>query len=195
MKSNVKKLKLNLKLKILFEMYTEVIISYAIIILGIFFIGFIFNKSLESLFMLISYFIFRKSFPKELHRKSTIDCIKLSLFIFFIAISTVLPVRLSYIFSIISGMLICYITYRIQDYLDYIVIPKSRESKRNKVIKKLGKDNLDEESIENFCVTLGMPELSETVYLFINNKLEDTAEILGVQESTITRRINKFLKG
>lgn len=79
----------------------------------------------------------------------------------------------------------------------YFIVSKNTRTKQNKrrrVISKLGNIELTEESIEMFCVAMGIPELSETVYLFLNNKLEDTADILGVHESTITRRINKFLK-
>lgn len=53
---------------------------------------------------------------------------------------------------------------------------------------------MKEEAIEEFCIARAIPNLSESIYLFLNNTLEETAYILGVDPTTITRRINKFIK-
>ena len=62
------------------------------------------------------------------------------------------------------------------------------------IIDILGKDNLDEEYIEKMCNKLGLIHISETIYLFLHNTIEETAEILDVDISTITRRITKFIE-
>lgn len=68
------------------------------------------------------------------------------------------------------------------------------KTKRKEIIKILGVDRLDEESIHKYCVSKGLPKISETIYLFLNNTLEETSEILQVDMSTLSRRINKFIE-
>lgn len=87
------------------------------------------------------------------------------------------------------------LSFYVRDYLD-IKYPKKKKKNTNRqtIINILGEDNLDEESIESYCIKIGKPRLSETIYLFLNNTLEETAEILDVDLSTITRRINNFIK-
>ena len=62
------------------------------------------------------------------------------------------------------------------------------------IIDILGKDNLEEAYIEKYCSKLGLIHMGKTIYLFLNNTIEETAEILDVDISTITRRINKFIE-
>ena len=80
-----------------------------------------------------------------------------------------------------------------KEMLQKCQIKKKRESHRKAIIKILGPNNLSEQRIEKFCVSKGVPKLSETIYLFLNNTLEETADILGVENSTVTRRIQSFL--
>lgn len=55
-------------------------------------------------------------------------------------------------------------------------------------------NHIDEDYIEEFCIKNGMTcKMSETIYLYLNNTLEETASILGVDMSTISRRIKDFL--
>lgn len=68
------------------------------------------------------------------------------------------------------------------------------KTKRKEIIKILGVDRLDEDSIHKYCVSKGFPKLGETIYLFLNNTLEETSEILQVDMSTLSRRINKFIE-
>lgn len=160
----------------------------------IIFFGWISGKIIESIILLISFFIYRSAFGKEYHEDTITKCIKTTLSIFSISIMTLLPNSLSYVSPLIFGYLISYIAYKYQDYLD-IKQPKKkkRNTNRNLIIEILGKDNLDEESIEKFCISKGLVNISETIYLFLNNKLEDVADILQVDMSTLNRRINKFI--
>jgi hypothetical protein len=83
-------------------------------------LAFLFYKEFECLFLFISFHLFRGMFPKQLHLKSTISCVKLTLFIFATAIIIVLPNEVSMIAPIILGVAICLITYYVQDYMDLI---------------------------------------------------------------------------
>ena len=77
--------------------------------------------------------------------------------------------------------------------IDITKIKKKKNQNRRMIIEIL-KNNLDEDYIEKFCTSIGKPKLSETIYLFLNNTLEETAEILNVDTSTIMRRINTFIE-
>ena len=73
-------------------------------------------------------------------------------------------------------------------------------SLRNIIIKKLNKREIilsivenDEEKIEALCDSKGLKNLSETIYLFLNNTVEETADILEIDNKTVQRRINTFI--
>lgn len=165
----------------------------------------------EMLVIYICFFYFRNKFEKQYHALTTWGCTFLT-FIIFYFVSLVTPNRT------ISILLVILFTYNINTisyfYRDYLDIKEYRDNQLNKnkkyydkitnkkkknvnrqiIIEILGNDNLDEESIEKYCVSKGIPKLSETIYLFLNNTLEETADILDVDNSTITRRIKKFIE-
>ena len=71
---------------------------------------------------------------------------------------------------------------------------------RNIIVKKLNKREIilsivenDEEKIDAFCNSKGLINLSETVYLYLNNTVEETAEILEIDNKTVQRRIDTFI--
>lgn len=180
------KLKNKLFLKGLFHSFLQFII---VIVYGLF------NDCL--LEILISYgcfFCFRPSFEKQYHALTSWGCTFIHTIVFYL-VSLWLPHKsISIMLAIVLTFVINYLSFIYRDYLD---VKKPKKKKRNTnrqiLIDILGKENLDEESIEKYCVAKGMPNLTETIYLYLNNKLDDTAEILGVDNSTIIRRINNFI--
>lgn len=149
----------------------------------------------EMIVYYICFFYFRTKFEKQYHALTSWGCTFLTIIIYYI-ISNILPNKS------ITVLLIIILTYFVNltsfYYRDYLDIKKPKKKKRNsnrqQIIKILGENNLDEESIERFCISKGIPKLSETIYLFLNNTLEETASILGVDNSTITRRIVHFIE-
>ena len=122
-KSNAekKKKKLNsVNFRVWFKVFKYKLLMDILIYASSFGLAFLFYKEFETLFIFLSFHLFRGLFPKQLHLKSTISCVKLTLFIFAVAILIVLPNELSKIAPLVLGMLICLITYFVQDYLDYI---------------------------------------------------------------------------
>lgn len=157
--------------------------------------GWFHNSIFEMLVLYVCFFCFRTTFEKQFHAKTTWGCTIISIIVYYLA-SLIIPNKsISLILVVCFTYFINKVSYYVRDYLD-IKYPskKKKNTNRQEIIKILGEDNLDEESIENFCVSKGMPRLSETIYLFLNNTLEDTSDILGVEPSTITRRINNFIK-
>ena len=141
------------------------------------------------------FFYFRNKFEKQYHASDGWRCTLYTLFIFTI-VSVISPnISISIMLIIILCYFINLTSYYVRDYLD-IKYPKKKKKNTNRqtIINILGNDNLSEECINDFCVSKGMPNVSETIYLFLNNTLEETANILEVDTSTITRRINKFIK-
>lgn len=72
---------------------------------------------------------------------------------------------------------------------------------RNVIVKKLNKRDIilsivenDEEKIDAFCLSKGLINTSETVYLYLNNTVEETSAILGIDTKTVQRRIDSFIK-
>lgn len=161
---------------------------------------------IEMSIIYVCFFIFRNKFEKQYHALTTWGCTFLTMIIFYL-VSKITPEKsISIILVILFTYLINTISFYYRDYLDIKnnkdkntneivkVEKKKKNTNRQLIIEILGKDNLDEESIERYCVSKGMPRLSETIYLFLNNTMEETADILDVDISTITRRIKKFLQ-
>lgn len=161
------------------------------------------NCIFEMLIIYICFFLFRNKFEKQYHALTSWGCTILTMIIFYI-VSNITPDKsISIILVIIFTYLINNNSFYYRDYLDIknmknidineIKPKKKKNTNRQLIVEILGKDNLDEENIEKYCISKGVPRLSETIYLFLNNTLEETSDILGVDISTITRRIKKFI--
>lgn len=161
------------------------------------------NCIFEMLIIYICFFLFRNKFEKQYHALTSWGCTILTMIIFYI-VSNITPDKsISIILVIVFTYLINNTSFYYRDYLDIknmknigineIKPKKKKNTNRQLIVEILGKDNLDEENIEKYCISKGVPRLSETIYLFLNNTLEETSDILGVDISTITRRIKKFI--
>ena len=178
--------------------------------IAIFFFAWFNNCLFEMLVIYCCFFFFRTKFEKQYHALTTWGCTILT-FIIFYFVSIVTPNKtVSIILVILFTYIINNVSYYVRDYLDIkeyrdninmkLMIKGNQQVKKKKnvnrqiIIEILGIDNLDEESIERYCISKGIPRLSETIYLFLNNTLEETADILDVDPSTITRRIKRFIE-
>lgn len=97
-----------------------------------------------------------------------------------------LPIHISFLTTILFAFVLCMfmrLLYKINDN-----ILKSKKAKILSVVEN------NETKIEKFCKKLGIPEVSETVYFFLNNTIEETADWLGISTSTVKRRVNKFIQ-
>lgn len=182
------------KIKIKLKMFGYSILGI-LTLLCILAFAFINNRFIEIFITIIFFYIFRNMYEKQYHSKSLLTCSAISFIIFIFVTNCSIRLANSILFSIILTYLVNTISYYVRDYLD-IKYPnkKKKNTNRQLIIDILGKDNLNEEYIEEYCNKLGLINISETIYLFLNNTLETTSEILEVDNSTITRRINKFIK-
>lgn len=160
----------------------------------------VFNETLiEMVILYVCFFYFRETFEKQFHANSMWGCTLITILVYWFSSRIIPNKQMSVLLSIIFTYLINMVSFYTRDYLDIKnankeIGKKKRITSRQMIIRILGEENLDEESIEKFCVQKGAPYLSETIYLFLNNTLEDTADILGVVNSTIVRRINAFIR-
>ena len=182
-KSQDKKMKLN---------RTKIKLIITIILVNILFISFIigvsylFDKVIETIIMTLSFFVFRSAFEKELHMKTLENCIKTTLSIFFISVMSLTPNEFSYTLPILFGFTICFVTYKVQDYLDFLV------KKSTKLYRGMTKDEFksicDVYSLEN--------EEKKILYLYFVKKLKlwQIANELGYSESSIFKKKDTALK-
>ena len=192
MKAKLRKFIYGIKLKI--KMYWKVVLISLIQLSFVLFIGWFFDHLLEMIMIIPCFFYFRGKFEKQYHAKDGWRCTLYTMVVFTV-VSAISPnMSISIILIVILTYFINLIFYYVRDYLD-IKYPKKKKKNTNRqaIINILGDDKLSEEDITDFCVKLGCPNLGETIYLFLNNTLDDTADILEVDNSTITRRINKFI--
>ena len=189
-------------MKLTHKLILKAIFHSTLQLLALLLFGWFRDRSFEVCIYYVCFFTFRPTFPKQYHALTSWKCTFTTIIVDYI-VSMIIPDKsLSLLITIVLTYAINYISFLYRDYLDnkdlkaikqQNVKPK-KNSKRKQIIDILGKDNLDEESIERYCVSKGMPRLSETIYLFLNNTMEETADILDVDISTITRRIKKFLQ-
>lgn len=170
-------------------------------LLALLLFGWFRDRIFEVCIYYVCFFTFRPTFPKQYHALTSWKCTFTTIIVDYI-VSTIIPNKsLSLLITIILTYAINYISFLYREYLDNKDLqavkqntkPK-KNSKRKQIIDILGKENLDEESIEKYCISKGLINISETIYLFLNNTLEETSAILEIDLSTINRRINKFIK-
>ncbi len=179
---------MTIRTKILLELYTRKILGYILILSMIFLISLLFGKFKETIFLLLAYGFSRTIFEKQFHCSSTIKCIQTTILIFTLAILMVVRYNLSLLQCLVIGISINYITGI------YALIPSKEIKLKTKRDMILSVVSNNEDDIDKLCAKYGLVNISETIYLYLNNTLEETADILEVNQTTITRRINKFLQ-
>lgn len=153
------------------------------------------DRSFEVGITIMFFYLFKRRYEKQYHSSSLFTCSIISFIVFIFVTKSSISLSCSLLFTIILTYIINTVSYYVRDYLD-IKRPtkKKKNTNRQLIIDILNSDDLSEEYIEEFCTKHGLVNMSETIYLFLNNTLEDTSEILDVDPSTITRRINRFIK-
>ena len=179
-----------------YELYCGVIFTL-LTYLSLLIIGIIFDRWIEMTVSAVFFHIFSGKDEETYHAKTDLICWCVSVFSFCVIMRLTLPIYISYIVSILLSFILCMImrfVYFVRKLVDKFKITKQKD-KRNTIIELVGKDNLTEEYIENLCSQYGLTtKYSETVYLYINNTLEETADLLGIDCRTVSRRLNTFIE-
>lgn len=129
-----------IKLKLFaFDLTFELIVNSIILTMAYFS-----NKVVETLFFYLSWRVFRFAVPKIFHFKgktplmSILGCMVCSCLVFGVAIQLMLPISISIFSSVLVGILMNFILYKIQDYLDL----KKEVAKETINIYKMTEDEL-----------------------------------------------------
>ena len=162
--------------------------------LSLLIVGIIFDRWIEMTVSAVFFHIFRGSDEETYHANHDFKCWCVSMFNFIVIMRLTLPLHISYITSIALSFVLCMIM-RLVYKIKRLVTKSNHTTKRRQLIDIIGEQNINEDYIENLCIMHGLPnKYAETIYLYLNNTLEETALILDTDNSTITRRINRFIK-
>lgn len=162
------------------------IIFFCITYFSLLIVGILFDRSVEMSLSVLYFHIFRGNEKDTYHCKTDVKCWCLSMCNFLIIQKLGLPIHISFLTTILFAFILCIVMR-----LLYKINEKQTMSKKKRILAVVENN---ETKIEKFCKKLGIPEVAETVYFFLNNTVEETAEWLGISVSTVKRRINKFIK-
>ena len=167
------------------------------------------DKVLEVSVAIISFALLRNSFPKTYHA-DTIEsnpskairlCIKSSIILFCLLQPTLIKMNISILANALIGLGLGFASYVVEDYLEMYKLRKQEQEKekeiakkkRQKIIQILGNDT-SQDHIFEFCRNNGIVEkVANAVDLYLSTTLQEASEILGVDISTIKRRIDSFI--
>ena len=94
------------------------------------------------------------------------------------------------------GVYLSYILNRVAELIDNQNVPKPfiKKRLREQIVEILG-DDISEQRIEELRKKYGMnSKISETVYLYLDNSKDEVADILGIEGTTVIRRLKKFIE-
>ena len=130
-----------LKAKIKFKIREFIrILPFHILVMGsVFIIASIFNKYLEALLFLISFFSLRYKFDKTYHSDSLVTCMICTIGLFSLSIVVILPIYTSVFSSILFAFIDCYILWFIRDRKDAKIESVLLESKIEDCLRELKK--------------------------------------------------------
>lgn len=180
--------------KLLFTIF--VIVTQGLQFLAVYSIAWLNNRSIEFLFIFISFQINRKIFGKSYHADQLSKCTLMTLVIFYFLTSGVVSLNVSLFIAPLFGVYLSYLLNIVQELIDNQTAPKPfiKKKLREQVIDILG-DDLSEEHVDIICNELNIhPKISETVFLYLSNSKDEVADILDIQGTTVIRRIKKFVE-
>lgn len=180
--------------KIFFTIF--VIVTQGLQFLTVYSIAFLNDHAVEFLFIFLSFQFNRAVFGKSYHADKLSKCTLLTLVIFYFLTSGVFPLNISLFSAPLFGVYLSYVLNQIQELIDNQNVPKPfvKKKLRDQILDILG-DRLSEEEIEKICIQKGLSiKISETVYLYLTNSKDDVADILGIESTTVIRRLKKFIE-
>lgn len=190
LKNFISKMRIEIQLSKITLVYVLLLISLYV---GLILVGILTDRIIEMLTMIPLFFIFTKEFDKQYHCETLFKCSLLTLIIF-ATICMLMPSKNEFLFApVIAIYGLTFASFHVRNYMDLLYLCNSKVNSREKICKILN-NKITEEEISEFCRLKGLKEeISETIYLYLNNKIEDVADILGKDTRTITRRIKTFL--
>lgn len=140
---------LPIKLRIRFYAFKYGLYAFIFLMIGLF--AFLLDKHIEAIFLFVTYVCVRYRFPKTFHHKNTYWCVFWSILSFWLCILTILPIHLSILSSVVVGLLLCYILYKVQDAID-IKEENARLKEEINTKKEFSLYSCSREEFETYCL-------------------------------------------
>lgn len=159
-------------------------------------ITYFYGTYFEIIICMLSFISLRYTFPKTYHSKKLSNCMTTTAMMFWVAniYMIVIGINVSIFTNVLIGLILGYLTYLVQDYIDLKNRNKKFKHNRDKIIELLNGD-VSQDHIFDYCKSNGIKdEVADTIDLFLHNKINDVCEILDISDTTLKRRIKLFLK-
>ena len=146
---------------------------------------------------MLSFISLRYTFPKTYHEKKFISkCMATTAIIFWVAniYMIVIGKNISILINVLVGLLIGYLAYLYQDYIDLKERNKKIKHNRDKIIEILNGD-VSLENILNVCKRNGIKEeVGKTIDKFLKMTIEKVCQEEFLTETAIKKRIKHFIE-
>ena len=162
-------------------------------VLGILIIALIYKRLIEVPIITIVLILDRKRYPKTFHAKTMWMCLLCTLTMYTIICALSLPFYISIGVNIFLIHYTAKVLYYIKDYFDMKYTLYKHEKVKNYRARILAIVPNNEAKIEKLCTSYALRGIAETIYLYLNNTIEETAAILEIDSATVNRRVRKFL--
>ena len=160
-------------------------------------ITFFYGTYIEIITCMLSFISLRYTFPKTYHEKKFISkCMITTALIFWVSniYMIVIGRNISILINVLVGLLIGYLAYLYQDYIDLKERNKKIKHNRDKIIEILNGD-VSLENILNFCKSHGVKEeVGKTIDNFLKMTIEDVCKKEYLTETAIKKRIKHFIE-
>lgn len=107
-----------LPLKLRLKFYAFKYGLYAFILLMTFMFAFLLDKHIEAIFLFVTYVIIRYMFPTTFHHPNVYWCVFWSILAMWLSIVASLPLKYSILSSVVVAIILCFVLYKVQDYID-----------------------------------------------------------------------------
>lgn len=150
----------------------------------------------EIIICMLSFISLRYTFPKTYHSKKLSSCMTTTAVMFWTAniYMIVIGINVSILINVLIGLILGYLTYLAQDYIDLKTRNKKIKHNRDKIIEILNGD-VSLENILNFCKSHGVKEeVGKTIDNFLKMTIEDVCKKEYLTETAIKKRIKHFIE-
>ena len=159
-------------------------------------ITYFYGTYIEIIICMLSFTSLRYTFPKTHHCNKLSKCMTTTALIFWVAniYMIVIGRNISILINVLVGLLIGYLAYLYQDYIDLKERNKKIKHNRDKIIEILNGD-VSLENIKNYCKSHGIKEeIATTVDNFLKMTIEKVCAKEFLTETAIKKRIKHFIE-
>ena len=159
-------------------------------------ITYFYGTYIEIIICMLSFTSLRYTFPKTHHCNKLSKCMTTTALIFWVAniYMIVIGRNISILINVLVGLLIGYLAYLYQDYIDLKERNKKIKHNRDKIIEILNGD-VSLENIKNYCKSHGIKEeIATTVDNFLKMTIEKVCAKEFLTETAIKKRIRHFIE-